>query len=82
LVGSEGEAGVTGESRPEGGAVEAAEVVCVAVAPVEALESVVVESGELEQPAMGGGVGRAEDLAVVEDDGAHEDRVQGAAGRR
>jgi hypothetical protein len=27
---------------------------------------------------MGGGVGRAEDLAVVEDDGAHEDRVQGA----
>ena len=71
LIGREGEAGVAGESLPECGTVEIAEVVVVAVAPVEALEGVVVEAGDVEEAAMGGGVGVAEDLTVVEDDGAN-----------
>jgi len=41
----------------------------MAIAPVEALEGVVVEAGDVEKTAMGYGVGRAEDLSVVEDDG-------------
>ncbi len=43
----------------------------MAIAPVEALEGVVVEAGDIEETAMGGGVGGAEDLSVVEDDGLY-----------
>ena len=43
----------------------------MAIAPVEALEGVVVEAGDIEKTAMGDGVGRAEDLSVVEDDGLY-----------
>ena len=70
LGGGEGEAGVAGEFFPVCGSVEVAEVVVVAIAPVEALEGVVVEAGDVEVAAMGGEVGGAEDLTVVEDDGA------------
>jgi hypothetical protein len=48
LGGGEGEAGVAGEFFPVCGSVEVAEVVVVAIAPVEALEGVVVEAGDVE----------------------------------
>ena len=81
LGGGKGAAGEGGEFAPEGGAVEAAEVVVVAVAPVVLLEGGGVEAGEAEQSAVGRGIGGAEDVAVVEDDSAHEYRVQ-AVGHR
>ena len=80
--GREVKAGVAGESFPEGAAVDTAEVVVAAVAPVEALEGVAVETGEGDEAGVGGAILGAEDLAVVEDDGAHDDRVQGRAGSR
>jgi len=67
-VGGEGEAGVAREFGPVAWAVEEAEVVIAAVAPVEALEGVVVEAGEGEEAAARSGLGGTEDLAVVEDD--------------
>lgn len=81
FLGGEVESSVTGEFVPVAAAIEDAEVVVVAVAPVETLEGFVVEAGECEELAVSGGVGGAQDLAVVEDDGAHKDRVQGAGYR-
>ena len=52
------------------GAVEMAEVVVAAIAPVEALEGVAVEAGEGDEALVGGAVLGAEDFTVVEDDGA------------
>ena len=70
LRGGEGEAGVAGKFGPVAAAVEVAEVVIVAIAPVKALEGVAVEAGELEEALVRGGVLGAEDFTVVEDDGA------------
>ena len=70
LRGSEGAAGVAREFGPVRGAVEMAEVVVAAVAPVEALEGVAIDAGEGEEALVGGAVLGAEDFTVVEDDGA------------
>ena len=82
LVRREGEAGVAGEIGPPGGAVDVAEIVVATVAPVEALEGVVVEAGEVEKAAVGGRVRHAEDLAIVEDDGANGQRMIPRGGDR
>jgi len=77
FAGGEREAGVAAEFGPVTAAVEEAEIVVVAVTPVEALEGVAIEAGAGEEAAVGGGIGGAQDLAVVEDDSLHKNRVQG-----
>ena len=59
-----------------------AEVVGVAVAPIEALEGGGVEAGELDEAEVRGGFLGAEDLAVVEDDGADGHQRQGSVKQR
>ena len=70
LGGGEGETSVAGKSGPVAAAVEATEVVVVAVAPVEAVEGAGIEAGEGDEAAVRGAVLGAEDFTVVEDDGA------------
>ena len=67
----ENAAGVRGETLPETGPVEEAEVVLMAVAPVDGFEGGTVEAGDREQILVGGVVAMAEDFAVVKDDSAH-----------
>lgn len=81
LRGCEAEAAVASEFGPVAVAVHMAKVVFVAVAPVETLKSLAIEAGEGDEVFVGGGVRGAEDLTVVEDDGAQH-KVQGIGAAR
>lgn len=78
LGGSEGSAHGIAETPPELRAVEAAEVVFVAVVPIMLLESLVIDAGDLQERLVGSGIGATEDIAVVEEDSAHTSRLQGS----